>query len=410
MRAEIVSIGTELLLGQIDDTDASYLSRRLAALGVSVYRRTTVGDNPQRAEAALREAVAGAPIVIATGGLGPTGDDVTRAAAARALGVELVEDPQAVAWLEAFFAARGRGLDAANRRQALAPQGALPLFNSAGTAPGVWWEGGDRLLILLPGPPRELKAVWESEVEPKLGDRSGQVILSRVLRVAGLPEAEVDTRLADLMAAENPTLAPLAGSGQVALRLTARAAGRDQACALLAPLEAEVLVRLGPHVYGAGEETLAHAAGRALARSALTLATAESCTGGLLGAAITAVPGSSAYYRGGVVAYDNSVKQHVLGVPAGLIHREGVVSEAVALAMAAGVRSSLAADVGLAVTGIAGPDGGTPSKPVGLVWLALADTGEATAWPRLYAGDRDQVRERSVADLLFTLYRRLKGF
>lgn len=410
MRAEIVSIGTELLLGQIDDTDASYLSRRLAALGVAVYRRTTVGDNPQRAEAALREAVAGAPIVIATGGLGPTGDDVTRAAAARALGVELVEDPQAVAWLEAFFAARGRGLDAANRRQALAPQGALPLFNSAGTAPGVWWEGGDRLLILLPGPPRELKAVWESEVEPKLGDRSGQVILSRVLRVAGLPEAEVDTRLADLMAAENPTLAPLAGSGQVALRLTARAPGRDQACALLAPLEAEVLARLGPHVYGAGEETLAHAAGRALAGSALTLATAESCTGGLLGAAITAVPGSSAYYRGGVVAYDNSVKQHVLGVPAGLIHREGAVSEAVALAMAAGVRSSLAADIGLAVTGIAGPDGGTPAKPVGLVWLALADTGGATAWPRLYAGDRDQVRERSVADLLFTLYRRLKGF
>ena len=375
-RAEVISVGTELLLGQITDTNATYICQRLAEHGIPVYFRQTVGDNFQRVQQAFHLAWSRAELVVFTGGLGPTEDDLTKEAVAAALGVELVEDSAALAHLEQFFARRGRSMTPNQRRQALIPRGAVPIPNRWGTAPGVFWEVEGRVVVMVPGVPREMRGMVDEFLLPELRRRGWvgeEVIRSRVLRTVGIGEGHLEELIRDLIHTTNPTVAPLAHVGEVHLRITAR--GRpEEVSRLLAEAEGKLRERLGDAVYGVDEETLDEVVARMLRRTGLTVAVAESCTGGLVSQRLTSVPGSSAYFLGGVVAYDNLAKRHLLGVSQQLLESFGAVSAEVAEAMAEGARRTFAADVGLGITGVAGPGGGTEGKPVGRVYLALADT------------------------------------
>ncbi|HEX6989139.1 MAG TPA: competence/damage-inducible protein A, partial [Bacillota bacterium] len=363
MKAELVCIGTELLLGETLNTNAQYLGQHLADLGIDVYRRAVVGDNLARAQEAVAQALARADVVLTTGGLGPTMDDVTREVIAAVTGRPLRRDPALAAALASDLEARGLAVTETQLRQALLPEGAEALPNPYGTAPGIWVEVDGRVVCALPGPPAERRPMFTAQVEPRLrrllpGGAAG--LHRRILKVCGLPEAEVEDRLADLIARQSdPTIAPYAKSGEIHLRLATKASDPADAAARFDGLEAEIRRRLGWHLFGRDDDTLPGVVGRLLAARGLTLAAAESCTGGLLGARITDVPGSSAYFLLSVVAYSNHAKQRVLGVPGDLLAAHGAVSEPVALAMAEGARRVAGADVGLGVTGIAGPGGGT---------------------------------------------------
>lgn len=409
MIAEIVAVGTEILLGDIVNTNARFLSQRLAGLGVDVYYQVAVGDNPGRMEAAFRQALARADLVVVTGGLGPTPDDLSKEVMAQVLGRPLDFHAGVMEEIEDFFRRRGRAPTPNARKQALIPRGARVLPNPVGTAPGLFLEEGGKLVVLLPGPPAELVPIWEREVEPLLRERGAgtQVILSRTLKVCAMGEARVAHLVGDLLASTNPTVAPYAKPGEVHLRVTAKAASAEAARGLIAPVEEEIRRRLGWRLFGADEETLAHAVGGRLAEAGLTLAVAESCTGGMLGARITSVPGSSRYFVGGVIAYANEVKESQLGVAGELIREYGAVSEQVAAAMAEGVRVRLGATLALAISGVAGPGGGRPGKPVGTVCFALARPEGPFTWSDFFRGDREEIRERACQAALTVLYRYL---
>jgi len=374
VRAEILSVGTELLLGQITDTNATYLCQRLAELGIPVYFRQTVGDNRERIQQAFRLAASRADLILFTGGLGPTEDDLTKEALSEALGVDLVLHEASWAHIQNLLRSRSRPLTPNQQRQALLPRGAQPIPNRWGTAPGVLWERGHQVIVMLPGVPREMRGMFEETVVPYLEERGWagkEVIRSRVLRVVGIGEGALEEIIKDLLRSPNPTIAPLAHLGEVHLRITARG-HREEVDRMLAEAEAALRERIGRYVYGTDQETLEGAVAKLLVASRRTVAVAESCTGGLLGHRLTNVPGSSAYFRGGVVAYANDLKRSLLRVPQELLNAHGAVSEWVAEAMARGVREAFTADLGLAITGIAGPSGATPEKPVGLVHVALA--------------------------------------
>ncbi|MEB3201261.1 MAG: competence/damage-inducible protein A [Synechococcus sp.] len=375
MTAEILCIGTELLLGTITNSNARWLAEQLAALGIPHHRQGVVGDNRERLIAELQAAAERCAVLITTGGLGPTPDDLTTAAIAAAFGTPLVEHPQVWAEIQARLAARGRPCAASNRRQASLPEGAALLPNPTGTAPGMIWTPRPGFTILtFPGVPSEMRAMWQATAAPWLqaaGLAEG-VFVSRMLRFWGVAESNLAEQMADLLEAANPTVAPYAGAGQVKLRITARAASMAAAEALLAPVEAEIRARTGALCFGVDDDSLASVVLDQLRRRGQTLAVAESCTGGGLGAALAAVPGASDVLIGGVIAYANSVKQVLLGVPAVLLDTHGAVSDPVASAMAEGVRRSTGADWALAITGVAGPGGGSGEKPVGLVHIAVA--------------------------------------
>jgi nicotinamide-nucleotide amidase len=379
--AEILCIGTELLLGNITNGNARWLAEQLAALGLPHHRQTVVGDNRERLMAAVREAAGRCRVLITTGGLGPTPDDLTTEALAAAFNTPLVEHPEIWAEIQARLRAGGRVCSPSNRQQAFLPAGAQVLPNPTGTAPGMVWTppAGAGIqpgftVLTFPGVPSEMEAMWRATAAPWLraaGLAEG-VFASRMLRFWGVSESALAEQMADLLEAENPTLAPYAGAGEVKLRLTARASSDPEAQALLAPLEAEIRSRTGTACFGADDDTLASVVLELLRRRGETLAVAESCTGGGLGAALAAVPGASDVFRGGVIAYANAVKQELLGVPAALLDSHGAVSDPVALAMAEGARRVTGASWAIAVTGIAGPGGGTVEKPVGLVHIAVA--------------------------------------
>ncbi|MDR7614391.1 MAG: competence/damage-inducible protein A [Armatimonadota bacterium] len=378
MRAEILSVGTELLLGQITDTNATYLCQRLAELGIPVYFRQTVGDNRERIQQAFRLAAGRADLILFTGGLGPTEDDLTKEAVAEAVGVDLVLHEPSWAHIQDLLRSRSRPLTPNQQRQAMLPRGAKAIPNRWGTAPGVLWERDQQIIVMLPGVPREMRGMFEETVVPYLQERGWagkEVIRSRILRVVGIGEGALEELIKDLLRSSNPTIAPLAHLGEVHLRITARgqAAEVDR---MLSEAEAALRERIDRYVYGTDQETLEGAVAKLLLASRRTVAVAESCTGGLLGHRLTNVPGSSAYFRGGVVAYANELKRSLLGVSEEILHAHGAVSERVAEAMARGVREAFAADLGVAITGIAGPSGATPEKPVGLVYVALADGEE----------------------------------
>jgi nicotinamide-nucleotide amidase len=375
MSAEVLCIGTELLLGNITNGNARWLAEQLAALGIAHHRQEVVGDNRERLIAAVRAAAGRCRVLITTGGLGPTPDDLTTEALAAAFDTPLVE--HAAIWddIQAKLSARGRPIVASNRKQALLPAGAQVLPNPTGTAPGMIWSPQPGFTILtFPGVPSELHAMWQATAVPWLRQAglAPGIFASRLLRFWGVGESNLAEQMADLLAGSNPTVAPYAGAGEVKLRLTARASDQVAAQALLAPVEAEIRARTGSLCYGCDDDSLASVVLAALRQRGQTLAVAESCTGGGLGAALAAVPGASDVFLGGVIAYANSVKQQLLGVPAGTLAVHGAVSDPVALAMAEGTCRVTGADWAIAVTGVAGPGGGSADKPVGLVHIAVA--------------------------------------
>ena len=397
MRAEILSVGTELLLGQIANTNAVYLSRRLSELGIDLFRQVTVGDNVERVCAAVREAVALADVVIMTGGLGPTADDVTAEAVALALGRDLVTDQASARHIRSLLQRRGIPLLDSHLKQARVPAGSQIMPNPVGTAPGFIVEHDGKAVCALPGVPAEMEAMACETLLPELRLRApAAVIRSRVLRFIGIGESSLEDRIADLIAAQsNPTMAPLAQMGEVHLRLTAKAAEEAAADAMLDATEAAVRARAGDFIYGRDDETLEAAVGAHLRAVGLTLGVAESCTGGLIGHRITQVPGSSDYFLGSLVTYANQAKVAILGVPEPIISEHGAVSEQTALAMAAGARRVLGADVAVAVTGIAGPMGGTSNKPVGLTYIGWSGPGGRKCEEHRLGGTRDAIKWRA---------------
>jgi competence/damage-inducible protein CinA-like protein len=405
--AEILTIGTEILLGDLLDTNAAWISGRLAALGVSIYRHTTVGDNKKRITAALKEAVSRADLVITTGGLGPTSDDLTNACLGEAAGREMVEYPEARRHVDEMFKRFGRTPTQSNYKQALFPEGSELIPNPAGTAMGAMLELDGTLVATFPGVPGEMKGMFEETLEPLIKERSEGSILSRTLWFTGIGESALAEKVQDLLDANDPTVAPLAGQGKVRLRITTRAATTEEAQEKIAPVADEILSRLGDYYFGEDDETLESAIGKLLTGRGETLALAESCTGGLLAKRLTDRAGSSAFFTEGLITYSNEAKERLLGVPHELLVEHGAVSEPVAKAMAEGVRKTAGTDYGLSVTGVAGPDGGTEEKPVGLVFVGISDV-EGMVAERLdlsaWRHSREAIRERS-ANRAFDLLR-----
>jgi len=404
MRGEILSIGTELLLGQIVDTNAAYMAERLAGMGIALFLKDTVGDNNDRLDATLRLAASRAEVIICTGGLGPTADDITAAAIARVFGASLEMHEEGKQHITSFFARFGRPLTDKQFKQALLPRDAMIVPNPIGTAPGFILRTDAHTVVALPGPPHEMQPMWRETVEPYLRRLSGAVICSRTLRFCGIGEAALETELQDLMEGGNPTVAPYAKPSEVHIRVTAQAASEEEAARLIAPVEAEIHRRVRQYLYGSDDETLEAVIGRLLCERGQTLAVAESCTGGLLGGRITNVPGSSRYFLGGVIAYQNTLKDTMLGVPAETLAAHGAVSEETARAMALGVSRATGATYGIGITGVAGPDGGTEEKPVGLVYIGIADhAGQSHVLRTDMWGDRATIRNRAVQQALVLL-------
>jgi competence/damage-inducible protein CinA-like protein len=410
MDLELLTIGTELLLGFTVDTNGAEIARALAAIGVRVARRTSVGDRPDAIREAVRDALSRTGAVLTTGGLGPTRDDMSKLVVAELYGMPLDFEPAIWQELVAQFARLGRTPAPANRSQAEVPRGATVLPNRWGTAPGLWFEGAPGLVIMLPGVPGEMRKLVEHEVVPRLAARSrGGVIRSRVVRTTGIPESTLAERLGEIERDVAPlTLAYLPGFDGVDLRLSAWGLAPDDADARLAVGAGLLRDRAGPFAYGEGDDDLAAIVlERARARG-LRLGTAESCTGGLVGGRLTAIPGSSDVFVGGVICYSNELKASLLGVDPALIAADGAVSEPVACGMALGAIRRLGVDLAVAVTGIAGPGGGSEAKPVGTVWLAVAD-GEAVEARRVQIpGDRHNVRVRAAQGALALLDRKLR--
>ncbi len=411
MSAEVLAVGTEMLLGGLVDTNTAWLSRRLAALGVAVHRHTTVGDDKGRLAAALSEAAGRADLVVSTGGLGPTPDDLTHEALGQAAGREMVEYPEARRHVdETFGRFTGRRPPSAAYKQALFPEGSRLIANPLGTAMGAMLELDGALVATFPGVPSEMKAMFEETLEPLVRERTEGAIVSRTLWFVGMGESALAEKVQDLLDASDPTVAPLAGQGKVRLRITARAATPEEAQEKIEPVAEEILARLGDYYFGADSETIEGAVGRLLEERGATLALAESCTGGLLAKRLTDMAGASAYFSEGFVTYSNESKERLLGVPHEMLVEHGAVSEPVAKAMAEGARKVSGADYALSVTGIAGPDGGTEEKPVGLVFVGLSDASgsvaervDLSAWRR----SREAIRERSATRAFDLLRHRL---
>jgi len=413
VQVEIVTIGDELLLGFTIDTNAAYLARALAGIGVEIVHRTTVGDDADRIAAAVHDAIERTGTVITTGGLGPTADDRTRPAIAKLFGRELVRDDAIVAQIqERFWRMSSAKMPETNVVQAMVPVGARVLENRHGTAPSLMLEDEKgRWVIMLPGVPREMRGLTSDTIIPLLCERIGAAptaIASRTVRTTGIGESALAERLGDLAkGVDGLPLAFLPGWAGVDLRLTSNALPSDAAARALDAASRKVRDVAGAFAYGEDDDDLAALVLATCRERGLSIATAESCTGGLLGARITAIPGSSDAYRGGVVAYDNAVKTKLLGVPDVSITEHGAVSEQVARAMAEGCARALETDIGMGITGIAGPGGGTPEKPVGTVWIAVAGFGETRSLGRVYVGDRDEIRQRATQATLDQLRRAL---
>lgn len=391
---ELLAVGTELLLGNTANTDAQMLSQELSALGLNVYYHSVVGDNPERLRRAVELAMSRADVLITTGGLGPTCDDLTKRVVAEAFGKKLVYHSECARAIRDYFAVSGRVMTDNNLQQAWLPEGCAILENRWGTAPGCAFQSGENYVVMLPGPPRECLPMFREEAAPWLARLSEGVIRSRTLRVFGWGESQVESLLRERMdGLANPTLAPYAKEGEMELRVTAKAADERTAEALIAPVEREVRAVLGGLIYGTGEDRLEKVVLEGLRARGLTLGTAESCTGGLLAKRLTDLPGASAVFRGGVVSYTNGVKAGVLGVPQTLLDEQGAVCADVARAMAQGARRVLGCDVAVATTGVAGPDSDERGNPVGLVYVALA--APDGCWVReLHLGGARERRDR----------------
>jgi nicotinamide-nucleotide amidase len=394
MKAEIIAVGSELLTPTRLDTNSLYLTEQLNRLGIEVARKVVVGDQRNQIRDAFGEALGRVELVVSTGGLGPTEDDLTREAVAELLGRKLQRNDALLRDIEARFRRIGRQMPEVNARQAMVPEGAQVLENSHGTAPGLWMETDGHIIILLPGPPPELKAVFSEQVEPRLAKRtSGLRLFRRELRVAGMAESEVEQRIAPIYTRytdAETTLLASPGEIQVHLRVWSRNATAAEK--LLDEMVERIVLALGENVFTTKGESLEEVVARQLTLDGATIAVAESCTGGLLAERLTSIPGSSSYFLGGVVCYSNELKSAWVDVPAELIAAKGAVSVEVARALAQGIRQRSGSTLGLGVTGIAGPGGGSPEKPVGTVHIALAEPSRSKEHSIRFAGDRDRIR------------------
>ena len=411
--AELIAVGTELLLGNIANTDAQILSKELSALGINVFHHSVVGDNPQRLREVVETARGRADLIITTGGLGPTCDDLTKNVLAECFGKKLVFNREAALRMEAYFKKlhpdSGK-MTENNYQQAYLPEGCVPFQNDWGTAPGCGFEVNGVRVVMLPGPPSECAPMFRERAVPFLQDWTDGVIASRTLRIFGMGESAVEAQLREHMnAMKNPTLAPYAKEGEVELRLTAKAPSPEEAQALIAPAEAALHKRFGDLIYGVNVPSLESVCLALLKERELTVSVAESCTGGLLAQRLTDLPGASAAFKGGVVSYWSQVKHDVLNVPNDLLFQYGAVSEPVARAMAEGVRTLTGSDLALAVTGVAGPDPDDRGNPVGLVYVSIAGQGETFVRVIHAAGPRARIRHLAANHALDLLRRRLSG-
>jgi nicotinamide-nucleotide amidase len=407
MNCEILSVGTELLLGDILNTNAQYIGKRLSDLGIFVYHQTVVGDNPERLKEAYKIAFSRSDLVITTGGLGPTKDDLTKEIAFQYFNKESVLHEESFKYIEDLFKRSNRTMSDSNKKQAFFPMDAIVLKNNNGTAPGCIIEDKGKVLIMLPGPPREMKPMFEDSVTPYLSKFSDNILVSKVLRVFGLGESAAADMLGDLLGNENPTIAPYAKEGEVTFRITAKAKSQEEAKELIEPIEKQVREILGDNVYGEGDTSLEEVLGNFLLENQLTIATAESCTGGMVAARLINYPGISSCFLDGVVSYSNESKVARLGVKEETLEKFGAVSHQAAEEMAIGISKTSGAHIGLSTTGIAGPGGGTEEKPVGLVYVGICYKGEVVTRELNLSGDRQKIRERTTMMLLDMLRREL---
>jgi competence/damage-inducible protein CinA-like protein len=410
LNAEIIAIGSEMLTPFRVDTNSLWLTERLNSMGIEVKLKTIVGDDESRLEETIRDALRRSEIIISTGGLGPTEDDITRKIFARVLKRRLILHDEILERIRARFARRNVPMPEINARQALVMEGAEILYNNNGTAPGMLLTEEDCTVVMLPGPPREMKPIFKDSVAPILKQRAGELyIVRRNLSIFGLTESRTDELAAPIYTKyKNPSTTILFKDGQIELHLTAQARRPADAEILLDEVAGQLEEVLGEYIFSRRDETLEEVVGELLKWRGYTLATAESCTGGLLAGRITDVPGSSDYFLEGVVSYSNDAKVDLLGVPKAWIKRHGAVSEEVANAMAKGIRRHAKSTFGIGITGIAGPGGGSEEKPVGLVYIALADDTTSVARKFVFTGDRQFIRTLSVNAALDMIRRRIK--
>lgn len=402
MKAEIVAVGTEILLGEITDTNSGYLASELPPLGIDLYWVSAVGDNIGRIVEVLRRAWGRSDLVLVTGGLGPTEDDITRESIARMLGEELKVDPELEKWLRGFFSSRGISMPERNIKQATLIPSARAVHNARGTAPGWWVEREGRVMVTMPGVPVELVQMWQEQVLPRLKEHlGGDIILSRTLKTLGMAEAAVDETLSPLLSSTNPSIGIYAKNDGIHVRITGKGQGEAVVREMLAGMESKVRERVSDRVWGVDDQTLEGVVGQLLVQKGLTLATMESCTGGLLANYITDVPGSSRYFKGGVVAYSNEMKV-ALGVPQEVIEQHGAISTQVAEAMARAVRERFGAEVGVGITGVAGPDT-VEGKPRGTVHMGIVAGSQAATFSYRYAFPRLQVKRWACLGTMFNL-------
>lgn len=392
---EILSVGTEILLGDILNTNSKYLSEQLAKLGISVLRHTTVGDNEGRLAEAFETALGRSDIVIATGGLGPTQDDITRDVCCRVMGVETEFDEKIAKGIEKYFASRGDKMPESNLRQAYVAKGETVFENHHGTAPGMGIKKNGKCVVILPGPPYEMAPMFEESVVPFLSEYSQGVIVSHTVRTMGIGESAMAQAVSDLLESENPTVAPYAKKGEALLRVTAKAANKQEAEKLLQPVTAKIRSRLGNLIYGIDSESIEQRVVELLKENKLTLATAESCTAGYIPKRLTDIAGASEVFEYGAITYSNEAKQKVLGVKKETLDKYGAVSEQTAKEMAAGIRRVSSADIGIAVTGIAGPGSDGTNKPVGLCFAAIDARGYCVC-EKIETGKNDREYNRTV--------------
>ncbi len=392
---EILSVGTEILLGDILNTNSRYLSVELAKLGISVLRHTTVGDNPERLAAALKTALERSDIVIATGGLGPTADDITRDVCCEVMGFELKLDNSIADGIRNYFAAKGYDMPESNLRQAYAPVGGTVFENNHGTAPGIGLKKNGKCVVILPGPPYEMAPMYQESVVPYLAEYSEGAIVSRTVRTMGIGESAMAELCADLLESENPTVAPYAKKGEALLRITAKAENEEEADKLCTPVLDEIKSRLGSYVYGIDSESIEQRVVELLKKNNMTLATAESCTAGYIPKRITDISGASSVFEFGAITYSNEMKHRILGVSEETLKKYGAVSEQTAREMAAGIRRVSGSDIGISVTGIAGPNSDGTNKPVGLCFIAL-DAEDKQICEKIETGKNDREYNRYV--------------
>ena len=402
MTAEIICVGTEILLGNIVNTNAAYLAEKCAYLGLSNYYQVVVGDNEQRLLETINTAKSRADVIFLIGGLGPTEDDLTKETAAKAFNVELVMDEEAKNNIVTILTNRGIDITNNNFKQALVPKGSIVLYNKNGTAPGIIMEEAGKVLIMLPGPPNEFVPMVDDQVVPYfLKKGTNDVIYSRVVKLVGVGESKVAEEISDLIAMTNPTVATYAKTGEVHIRVTASAANDDEAKALVKPVVKKLKAMYPDNVYSTNaDETLERAVVELLSKNGLSITAAESCTGGLVCGKIVNVAGASEVFRGGYITYSNKQKRNVIGVKKSTLEKYGAVSEQVAAEMAKGVLEVSKADVAISTTGIAGPGGGTPEKPVGLVYIGCAVKNKVYVEKFNFSGSRNKVRESTVVAAL----------